>query len=110
MFFSEKTFWLCRRVISARRGCFQLPGLSVAACIVVCLTGVDAVCASTEDDMALRLLGKSRFASLVDEMEMCSDVREEGTAAMRQLMCSKASMMRRRDWFRIRVSLLYNGG
>jgi hypothetical protein len=53
MFFSEKTFWLCRRVISARRGCFQLPGLSVAAGAVVCLMGVDLTGVKVEDDMAL---------------------------------------------------------
>jgi hypothetical protein len=53
MFFSEKVFWLCRRVISARRGCFQLPGLSVAGEAAVCLTGVDWTCARAEDDMAL---------------------------------------------------------
>jgi hypothetical protein len=53
MFFSEKVFWLWRRVISASRGCFQLPGLSVAAgAAVVCLTGV-LVCARAEDDMAV---------------------------------------------------------
>lgn len=33
-FFSENLVAFCRRVISAKRGCFQLPGLSVTAALV----------------------------------------------------------------------------
>ncbi len=52
MWFSEKVVLFCRREISERRGCFQLPGLSLTAPaeVVICLMGVDLTCA--KDDMA----------------------------------------------------------
>ena len=43
-FFSENIVLPCRRVISASRGCFQFPGLSVATGIR--LTGVDCFAAA----------------------------------------------------------------
>lgn len=50
-FFSEKFVASRRLVISSSRGWRQVPGLSIAAAGVVCLTGVAAL---TRFDMMLR--------------------------------------------------------
>lgn len=55
MFFPLNSVAFWRRVISARRGCFQLPGLSVIGAAAVCLTGVrtDLVAMLVEDMIAV---------------------------------------------------------
>jgi len=52
-FFSEKLECSCLLVISSRRGCRHVPGLSVGAAAVF-LTGVEAVLGIADEDMMTR--------------------------------------------------------
>lgn len=52
-FFSEKLECSCLLVISSRRGCRHVPGLSVGAAAVF-LTGVETVLGIADEDMMTR--------------------------------------------------------